>query len=132
MRAFLGAVLAATTLSGCGSVANIDRNPLMGAGAGAGAGALVGWAVGGPPAAWVGAAVGSAAGGIIGYLIRPDGCYVQFQNGELWQVPCDNGVVRVAGCYVGNEVGGLRPVDCPSRTYLRSSRRKAVSASAAN
>ena len=42
MRRFLGVVVAATMLSGCGAVAYRDQNPLMGAAAGAGAGAIAG------------------------------------------------------------------------------------------
>ena len=112
--------LVATVLSGCGAVPDRHRNMLMGSAAGAGVGALVGSATGGPPAAWLGAAVG----GVIGFLIRPDGCYVQYQNGELWQVPCNDQIVRAAGCYVGNEIWGLHEVSCPYRPHRRPARAK--------
>ena len=114
LRGVTIAVAAAVALSGCSGMQLSERNALMGSGAGAGAGALVGFAVGGPPTAWLGAAVGGAAGSVIGYLIRPEGCFFQNRSGELWQVPCDRTPVRVAGCYRGNEIGGLYETSCPS------------------
>ena len=126
MGRFVVVALVATVLSGCGAVPDRDRNTVMGSAAGAGVGALVGSATGGPPAAWLGAAVGGAAGGVIGFLIRPDGCYIQYQNGELWQVDCNDREVRAAGCYVGNEIWGLREVPCPYRPHRRPARAKAT------
>jgi hypothetical protein len=79
-------------------------------------------AAGGPPAAWIGAGVGGAVGGAIGYVIRPEGCFVQYQNGELWQVDCKDQPVRTAGCYVGNEIIGLKKVACPYRVPRRPAR----------
>jgi hypothetical protein len=113
MRRGLVIALLAIVLSGCAAMPDRDRNTIIGSVAGAGVGAMVGHVVGGPATAWLGAAVGSAAGGMIGYLIRPDGCFVSQANGELWQVPCDDLPVRASGCYIGNDLGGLREVDCP-------------------
>ena len=105
--------MGALLLSGCAAAPDLERNTLIGVGAGAGVGALVGLAAGGPTAAWIGAAVGGAAGGVIGYLVRPDGCYFRNQRGELWQVPCDPRITGSVTCYVGNEISGLREIRCP-------------------
>lgn len=101
-----------------------DRNTLTGSVAGGAVGALVGWTVGGPATGWLGAAVGSAAGGAIGYLIRPDGCFIHNSRNELWQVPCDDMPTRAMGCYIGNDVGGIREVECPRRWHNRLGRTK--------
>jgi hypothetical protein len=124
MRSFLALALITALLSGCGSIPERNHNTILGSAAGAGAGALVGMGVGGPPAAWLGAGVGSVAGGVIGYLIRPEGCFVQYQNGELWQVDCKDQPVRETGCYVGNEIIGLQKVACPYRPQRRPARPK--------
>jgi len=115
MWRFLVVALAAVVLSGCAAAPERDRNTLIGAGVGAGVGALIGSASGGPPGAWVGAAIGAASGGAIGYLVRPEGCYIQNRRGELWQVPCHGRTVRAPACFVGNEISGLRQVPCPYR-----------------
>jgi uncharacterized protein YcfJ len=115
MLRFLVVALAAVVLSGCAAAPERDRNTLIGAGVGAGVGALIGSASGGPPGAWVGAAIGAASGGAIGYLVRPEGCYIRNQRGELWQVPCHGRIVRASACFVGNEISGRRQVPCPYR-----------------
>src|ERR1051325_6661106 len=112
MLKFLAAGLGALILlSGC-SLTERERITVAGAGVGAGVGALIGSAAGGPPGGWIGAGVGGAAGGMIAYLVRPDGCYIQNYRGEVWQVSCDPRIAE-PGCYVGNEITGLRPVRCP-------------------
>ncbi len=131
MRKGIFIALMALFVSGCAAMPERDRNTIMGSLAGAGVGAVVGHAVGGPATGWLGAAVGSAAGGIIGYLIRPDGCFVQNSRGELWQVPCDDLPVRTAGCYIGNDIRGLHEVDCPSRWGRRLGRLKVAKSAAA-
>ena len=122
MRSFLFVTLAATLLPGCSSMPERDRNTISGAAVGAGSGALVGWAAGGPSGAWIGAAVGGAAGGAIGYLIRPEGCFIQYSNGQLWQVDCNTHPIRAPGCYVGNEIMGLKKVACPHGPKRRPAR----------
>ena len=125
MRRGLMVLAVGVALSGCAAMPDRDRNTITGSVAGAAVGAIVGHAVGGPPTGWLGAAVGSAAGGMIGYLIHPDGCFIQNAKGETWQVPCDNVPVRATGCYVGNvEFGGLQEVECPARWQRRRSRTK--------
>lgn len=126
MRKVLVLTLIGALLSGCGAVPDVDRNSLMGSASGAAVGALVGSAVGGPPAAWLGAAVGSTTGGVIGYLIRPDGCFFENSKGELWQVPCDLQPARAEGCYRGNEIRGLTEVSCPYEWRHRRIRTKVV------
>ena len=115
MQRFLGAIaLATVALTGTAAASEFERKVFAGAVVGAGVGALIGSAAG--PGAAVGAAIGGAAGGVIIFLIRPDGCFIQNQRGELWQVPCRGRTVRGASaCFIGNELGGLHQVSCPAR-----------------
>jgi hypothetical protein len=129
MRKGLVVVLVAMLLAGCAAMPERDRNTIAGATVGAGVGALVGWAVGGPSAGWIGAAVGSAAGGAIGYMIRPEGCFIHNARNELWQVPCDDMPVRAVGCYTGNtEIFGVREIECPRRWQRQLGRTKVATA----
>ena len=115
MQRLLGSVAVATVaLTGPAAASEFERNVFTGAVVGAGVGALIGSATG--PGAAVGAAIGGAAGGVIVFLIRPDGCFIQNQRGELWQVPCRGRTVRGASaCFIGNELSGLHQVSCPAR-----------------
>jgi len=108
MIKFLGIALAGVLLATPAVASDFDRQVFFGAVLGAGIGA----AAGGP----VGAAIGGASGGMVAFLIRPDGCFIRNRRGELWRVPCQGPIVRgVSACYVGNEVTGLRQIDCPTR-----------------
>jgi hypothetical protein len=132
MRRGLLIALLALVLSGCAAMPERDRNVLTGSVLGAGVGALVGHAVGGPATGWLGAAVGSAAGGAIGYLIRPEGCFIHNSRDELWQVPCDDIPARAVGCYVGNtELGGVKEIECPRRWQRQLARTKVAKTAAA-
>jgi hypothetical protein len=119
MRRLIAVVCAAIFLSGCAAAPPEQRNALIGAGVGAGVGALIGSAAGGPPAAWAGAAIGAAAGGLVGYLIRPEGCYFRNVRGELWQVPCEEARTRAEACFYGRGPDGIEQVECP---YLKRRR----------
>ena len=112
LKIFAAGLAIAILLSGC-ALSDRDRMTVAGAGVGAGVGALIGSAAAGPPGGWIGAGVGGAAGGMIAYLVRPDGCYIRNHRGEVWQVSCDPQIAGAVGCYVGNEITGLRPVRCP-------------------
>ena len=94
MRGLFVAICLAIVLSGCAGAPPEQRNALIGATLGAGVGAAIGSVTGGPPGAWTGAAIGFAAGGLIGYIIRPEGCYFRNRRGELWQVPCEEARAR--------------------------------------
>jgi hypothetical protein len=115
MQRFLGVAVATVILTGSAAASDFDRNIFIGTTLGAGFGAAIGTAAGGPAGMWIGATVGGAAGGLITYLVRPDGCYIRNQRGELWQVPCQRIVRGASVCFVGNEVRGLQPVPCPAR-----------------
>lgn len=111
MRGLL-VVVVATTLTGCASAPQRDRNILAGAGIGAGIGALVGSASGGPPGGWAGAAIGAASGGAIASLIPHEGCYIRNKRGEVWQVPCGNPRFRSERCYVDHAPSNISQVAC--------------------
>jgi hypothetical protein len=115
MQRFLGVALATVVLSGSAAASEFERNVFLGAGVAAGVGALIGSAAGGPAGALAGAAIGGGAGGLIVFLIRPDGCYIQNQRGEIWQISCQRAIRGASACYVGNELSGLRQVSCPTR-----------------
>src|SRR5262249_23062655 len=107
MKRFFGVALATVILSGSAAASDFDRQVFYGIAVGAGIGAAAGGAIG--------AAVGGVSGGAIAYIIRPDGCYIQNRRGELWRVPCYRVVRGASACYIGNELGGLRQVNCPAR-----------------
>jgi hypothetical protein len=115
MRRFLGVALATVILTGTAAAQQLERKVFIGTALGAGVGAAIGTAAGGPAGTWIGAAVGGAAGGMITFLIRPDGCYIQNQRGELWQISCQRAIRGASACYVGNEIRGLQQVPCPTR-----------------
>jgi hypothetical protein len=116
MRRFLGVAVVTVILTGSAAASELERNVFFGTALGAGFGAAIGTAAGGPAGTLIGAAVGGGAGGLITFLVRPDGCYMRNQRGELWQVPCHGRLVRGASaCFVGNEVRGLQQVPCPAR-----------------
>jgi hypothetical protein len=119
MRGFIAVLCMAVILSGCAAAPDEQRNALIGAGVGAGVGALIGSATGGPAGGWAGAAIGAATGGVIGYLIRPEGCYFRNSRGELWRVPCEEARTRTEACFYGRGPDGLAQVECP---YMRRRR----------
>ncbi len=113
MRRLIALLCLAVVLSGCAAAPEQQRNALLGAGVGAGVGALIGSAAGGPPGGWAGAAIGAATGGVIGYLIRPEGCYFRNARGELWQDPCEEARTRAEACFYGRGPDGIEQVECP-------------------
>ena len=119
MQKMLAIALAAAMLSGCAAMPDEQRNALLGAASGAGVGALIGSATGGGPGAIAaGAVIGGAAGGIVGYLIRPEGCYFRNTRGELWRVPCEYTPRTRQACFVGTGPSALQQVDCPNEYRL--------------
>lgn len=109
---WLALIFIAGLLSGCAN--QVERNTLTGAAIGAGVGALIGSASG-PGGTGIGAVVGGVAGGTIGYLVRPEGCFILNRRGEVWRVPCDGRRIAADACYMGNEIIGYRQVSCPAR-----------------
>ena len=100
MRVFVGVALAAIMLSGCASMPDQQRIAAMSAGAGAATGAAIGAAGGGGVGAIAGAAAGAAAGDMVGYFIKPGGCYFRNRRGEVWRVPCqDRRVLLSEACF---------------------------------
>jgi osmotically inducible lipoprotein OsmB len=118
MRTGLVVASLAVVLAGCGGMTDRDSKAFWGAAAGAGAGALVATAATGGNVL-IGAAVGGAVGGTISYFIRPEGCFYRNARGEFWQVPCDQRIVGRPACFIGNDIVGYEPVDCPRRHVSR-------------
>lgn len=115
MGRFLGIAIVTIILTGSAAAQELERKVFIGTALGAGLGAAIGAATGGPAGTWIGAAVGGASGGLIAFLVRPDGCYIRNQRGELWQISCQRVIRGASACYVGNEVRGLTQVPCPTR-----------------